>query len=320
MTSWLDANRLANLAAAQAHGDLGVDTTAPPIDVYDAIGEAGVILMWRPMPRQFGAYIAVPGSRPGILINNGLPFPAQRHTAGHELGHHRLGHGTRFDADLDAPARQAAWTPEERAAEAFAAWFLMPRKAVLTALARLGLDRPRTPPDVYRLSLLLGTPYLSTARHLPSLRLASQSLASSWARTPPARIKNGLDPAADAPRSRKPDVWLITESFTAAILTAHPGDRLVIEDAAADLACDHPRWLSELQVGPAGRLALHVGRRPHHGSGTGLVVLEIQGSAAGEQAEVTLTVSPNGKDSARQWAFGVRVEGGHSGIARRWIS
>src|SRR5260370_25986165 len=115
--------------------------------------------MWRPLPRQFGAYLAEAGSRPGMLINNGLPFAAQRQTAGHELGHHCLRHGTRLDADLDAShTRPAVWTKEEKTAEAFAAWFLMPRKAVMAALTRLGLERPLEPLDVYRLSLLLGTP------------------------------------------------------------------------------------------------------------------------------------------------------------------
>jgi hypothetical protein len=152
MTTWLEANRLANLAAAQAHGDLGVDTSAPPIDVYSAIGAAGVVLMWRPLPRQFGAYVAEPGSRAGILINNGLQPAAQRQTAGHELGHHRFRHGTQVDTNLEAPlAQRTVWTAEEKEAEAFSAWFLMPRKAVRMALARLGLERPHAPEDVYQL-------------------------------------------------------------------------------------------------------------------------------------------------------------------------
>ena len=100
---------------------------------------------------------------PGILINNGLPPAAQRQTAGHELGHHRFQHGTRVDVDLEAPLdRRTVWTDEEKQAEAFASWFLMPRKAVRTALAHLGLERPKEPEDVYQLSLLLGTPYSSS--------------------------------------------------------------------------------------------------------------------------------------------------------------
>ena len=102
MTTWSQAHRIANLAAALAHGDLGTDPGQFPVDVYSAIGDAGIILMWRPLPRLFGMYINEPGARPGILINNGLDHASQRHTAAHELGHHVLGHGTHADLELDS--------------------------------------------------------------------------------------------------------------------------------------------------------------------------------------------------------------------------
>jgi Zn-dependent peptidase ImmA (M78 family) len=126
MSTWTQAHRIANLAAAQAHRDLGIDTNCFPIDVYRAIEDAGMVLMWRPLPRLFGWYFA--GPRPGILLNNQLDYGSQRHTAAHELGHHILGHGTRADLDLDPLTdRRAGWTEVEKTAEAFASWFLMPR-------------------------------------------------------------------------------------------------------------------------------------------------------------------------------------------------
>lgn len=322
MTTWLEANRLANLAAAQAHGDFGIDTSLPPIDVYGAIGDAGVVLMWRAMPRQFGAYVAEPESRPGILINNGLPPAAQRQTAGHELGHHRFGHGTRLDADLEAPlARRTVWTPEEKEAEAFAAWFLMPRKAVRTALARLGMETPQEPEDVYQLSLLLGTPYLSTVRHLPSLRLASSGTASRWAATPPGVIKARLDPAAEAPPSRRPDVWLISERLAGTEMTVHAGDRLVITCRSGGQVLAYPPWLVDLPLRASGSRRGGVGRAYGDSSSAGvdLVAMEIQGDAVGDQAQVTIAEPAFGNDPAERWGFGIRVEGRRSGIARRWI-
>ncbi|MBV8992970.1 MAG: hypothetical protein JO287_04530, partial [Pseudonocardiales bacterium] len=84
--TWTDANRAANIAAAQAHHALNVDTATPPIDVREAIAVADVLLMWRPLPRLFGMYINQPGSRPGILVNSEVPRSARRHTAAHELG------------------------------------------------------------------------------------------------------------------------------------------------------------------------------------------------------------------------------------------
>jgi hypothetical protein len=277
--------------------------------------------MWRPMPRQFGAYVVEPGSRPGILINNGLPYAAQRQTAGHELGHHRLGHGIRLDVDLDAPIdRRAVWTHEEKTAEAFAAWFLMPRKAVLTALARLGLKLPETPQDAYQLSLLLGMPYASTVRHLPSLRLTSPNLARKWAAVPPGTIKGRLDPAAEARTSRKPDVWLISSVLAETELTVHPGDRLVISCPNGSDILDQPNWLTSLplRTSPSRRSQGSYGIRGV--PGRGLVVMEVQENAIGERARIGVTspVYDEGRDG--QWGLEIRVEGRLSGVARRWIS
>ena len=47
MTTWAKANGVGMLAAAQAHGDYGVDTATWPIDIYDAIYDAGVVAMWQ---------------------------------------------------------------------------------------------------------------------------------------------------------------------------------------------------------------------------------------------------------------------------------
>jgi len=323
MTTWHEANQLANLAAAQAHGDFGIDTSMPPVDVYKAIGDAGAVLMWRPMPRQFGAYVAEPGSRPGILINNGLPPAAQRQTAGHELGHHRFRHGTRIDANLEAPlAQRTVWTAEEKEAEAFAAWFLMPRKAVRTALARLGLERPQEPEEVYQLSLMLGTPYLSTARHLPSLRLASPQMVNRWAATSPSVIKARLDAAAESPPSRRPDVWLISDLFAETQITVHVGDRLVVRCLSGGRVLPHPSWLKDLPVKTSGsRRPAALYRVPGNtGSpGEGLIVMEIQGEVSGERAQLTVANPSVGNRPVSRWEFGVRVEGRHSGIARRWV-
>jgi Zn-dependent peptidase ImmA (M78 family) len=236
MTTWLQAHQAANFAAAQAHADLGVDPATFPIDVYAAIAAADVMLMWRPLPRAFGLYLDNPGSRPGILLNNQLEPAVQRHTAGHELGHHLLGHGSRVDVDLDLfETTRRGWTEPEKAAEAFAAWFLMPRRAVLAAMRALGRTDLSRPEEVYQLSLLLGTSYRSTARHLLNLRLCSREQSRSWMAVPPNRLKQRLDPGC-APVSRAPDVWRVDRRLAGATVTVSPGDRLVVDlgDATVD--------------------------------------------------------------------------------------
>ena len=156
MSTWIEAHRLANLAAAQAHGDLGIDPASFPVDVYGAIGDADVMLIWRPLPRLFNMYLDESGSRPGVILNSALDPAVQRQTAAHELGHHVFGHGTRADADLEfLLERRRGWPDAEKAAEAFASWFLMPRRAIVAAMARLNFRHLTQPTDVYRLSLPL---------------------------------------------------------------------------------------------------------------------------------------------------------------------
>ena len=203
---------------------LGVDPAAGRVDVVQAIGRAGVGLIWRHLPTVFGAYINEQGARPGILVNNGLPPAARRYTGGHELGHHWLKHTTSIDDDstivltdddhldpIPTPRTPRVWTDQEKLAEAFAAWFLMPRQAVKAGLGVLGLDHPASPTDVYRLSLLLGVPYRSLTRHLVNLRLVNLATTQQWAAAAPSKIKASLDTGFQPPVSRAGDVWLITE-------------------------------------------------------------------------------------------------------------
>lgn len=298
MTTWAEANSVSMLAAAQAHGDYGIDTAVWPVDIYGAIYTADVMTIWRPMPRQFGAYVNDPGARPGVMINNGLPDAAQRQTAGHELGHHWWKHGTRQDGDLDPPGdRRPPWPREEKLAESFASWFLMPRKAAVAALDRLGINELRSPTDAYLLSLLLGTPYRATVRHLPNIRLIRGSKASDWIKVPPNVIKGRLDQANDAPASRKPDVWVLGPRFDGAQLTIHPGDRIVITGTngrCPSVSC--PGGLTDVPTGPSSRTA------------------EIEaGEERSEWGHVQVA------DASGHWEFAVQVEGQRSGIDPRWM-
>lgn len=262
--SWKDAHRVAAVAAAQAHAQLDVDPTSPRVDVQRAIRAAGIALMWQPMPRLFGAFVNEDGGSPGILVNSGLPRGARRHTAAHELGHAWLRHSTSVDdgstidtvvgEEIDAiphADRRRPWPDQEKTAEAFAAWFLMPRRVVHSALKIVGSDRPRSAEDVYRLSLLLGTSYRSTLRHLPNLRLANARDCNAWARTAPATLKNRLDLGAEPPASRRYDVWRIDEAYNGAQIEVEAGDRVVIAGAQPD-QLQFPTWMTIVPSPSAG--------------------------------------------------------------------
>ena len=257
MLSWQQANQVANMASAQALAQLNVNLDAPRVDIAEAIHRAGITLMWQPLPKLFGAYLNQPGAEAGIIVNNRLPRGARRHTAAHELGHAWLDHttsaddGSTINAALDgdplpAANRRRVWSDKEKAAEAFAAWFLMPRRVVAAALRVLNLERPKTAEDVYRLSLLLGTSYLSTLRHLPNLRLASTQSCGDWARIAPGVLKGRLDAFAVQPGSRRLDVWQLTPRYDGLRLHLEPGDRIVLPSSgsARDAAgLDLPDWV-----------------------------------------------------------------------------
>jgi Zn-dependent peptidase ImmA (M78 family) len=232
--SWQVANRVASIAAAQAHDELGVDLLAAPIDVAAAIAAAGVELMYRPLPGLFGAYLADAPLK-GILINNRMPRAVRRHTAAHELGHHRLGHGTVYDPGATEGAAVMAVAPGapdvERTAEAFATWFLMPLRTVRAALEACGFTPPFTAAQVYQLSLRLGTTYAATARHLVSLRLADRQQSRQWAAVTPGRLKRQLA-GEEIGSTLGVDVWdLAAESSTDGAVVASSGDLLVLNEA-----------------------------------------------------------------------------------------
>lgn len=236
MMSWQAANRIANIAAAQAHHALGVDPVRYPVQVAPAIYRAGLAQAWRPLSTLFGAYLTYPGGVAGVLVNANMTRAVRRHTAAHELGHHRLGHrsgvenGWMIGQNGGSIRGRASWSPEEKAAEAFATWFLMPRQAVLAALSNLGVDRPVDAAQVYQLSLLLGTGFASTTRHLVSLRLASVADARAWAKVPPSTIKRGLL-ATILPSTSDMDVWDICRVRDEAVYVS-PGDLIVLRPPA----------------------------------------------------------------------------------------
>jgi Zn-dependent peptidase ImmA (M78 family) len=215
------------LKAAHLHKDFGVDATQR-IDVFGVIKEADLLLAFEPLPRLSGAYFA---AERAILINSNHPLARQRYTAGHEFGHFAFGHGSSVDPLTDPLARWGGstnWRPEEKEAEAFSAWFLMPKQLVRASLEQLDLKRPSSPEDVYSLALRMGTSYEATARHLPNLHLATALQVKHWLKTSPAKVKIALSAGAP-PVSLRNDVWPLDERDNEARVAVRTGDRLAIE-------------------------------------------------------------------------------------------
>jgi Zn-dependent peptidase ImmA (M78 family) len=229
MLSWIDAQRIAAIKAQQIHGDLGTPMDRP-VDVFGAIEELGAMLAFAPLGGNAGIYLRPKEGPPGILIHEGHPRTKQRYTGGHELGHHVFEHTSEVDGDLETELRrgqQERWPDDEKVAESFGAWFLMPRKLVKNALTELDIERPRVALDVYALSLWLGTSYTATARHLPALRLATKARADEWAAIAPRELKHQL--AGDlVPDDMQNDVWWLDERHNGLEIDTRPGDRLIL--------------------------------------------------------------------------------------------
>lgn len=283
--SWPTAHRVAHIAAVQAHHELSIASDRYPIPVDAAIERAGVALMWRPMDKLFGTFLRV-GDVRGILVNEQLTRAGRRHTAAHELGHHRFGHqpdpGSPCAVDTgDGQTPSRRWTPDEQAAEAFSDWFLMPLQAVRAALFCLGLNRPDSPDSVYQLSLLLGTTYRATARHCVSLRLAGAKSSQAWVKVSPRTIKQGLL-AHPLESTRDLDVWWVPPpSGHAEVVVRHlsPGDRVVLPRRSMLDSGELPT----ADNGP-GHVVLTA---PQHGTHT----LRLAG-ADGEAVDLRLVVEP----------------------------
>lgn len=281
MISWGDAHVRAAAAAAELQADLNIDLTRP-VDVFDAVRRLGLVLAFAPLGDVSGLYL--PGQpTPGILLHSGHPRTRQRYTAGHELGHHVFEHAAEVDVDLEGALQRGnvdRWPDHEKEAEAFGAWFLMPRRLIRQGLRDLGIgDKPSDPLDVYSLSLWLGTSYTATARQLAAVRLVDYATSERWAKVQPRTVKHALA-GEMVPDDLHNDVWWLDARHHRQPIDARPGDRLIITldeipssgytwrfteqphelRLLADSYSD--TWEPELHAQPAGETELVGGSRP----------------------------------------------------------
>lgn len=229
MVTWERAHQQAALESSNLHGELGINIERP-IDVFAAVERLGLVLAFAPMEKGSGVYIPAsrPGSLAGILIHQGHPRSRQRFTAGHELGHHQFGHGFEIDMEHDQRLLRSASnlvTDEEKQAEAFATWFLMPRRLLRAGMRELEITL-RRPDEVYALSLWLGTSYQATVLQLETTRLLSADIAQSWRTVKPKAIKLGL--VGDNEMDFRRDVWWIDHTTLSNPIDVRPGDRLIL--------------------------------------------------------------------------------------------
>jgi predicted secreted protein len=160
------------------------------------------------------------------------PATKQRFTAAHELLHHRRDREAVVDNETEWIARgEDRSSDRERLAEAFAAWFLMPKRLVETNLIRLGvrLDQLQAV-DAYELALAMGTSYAATVHHIANMRLISAGARDELLRVPPKRIKRDLGAPGITSDSRR-DIRLVRLSGEGGDeeVRAEQGDAVIVE-------------------------------------------------------------------------------------------
>lgn len=167
----LYANRGAK-RAREAREGLDIADRGPLDDVLRVIedrGGAHVVVLALP-EGVAGAYVAKRDC-PLLFVNGLQAISRQRFTVAHEFGHHRLGHGSVVDEQ--AAISGYLHDPNEVAANAFAAEFLMPRDAV-AGWGRENVDGLVTLEHVVRLACAYGVSAQAARYALETARVVTQ--------------------------------------------------------------------------------------------------------------------------------------------------
>jgi len=190
-----------------------------PCDVYELISQKGPDLQFVDIPSLEGMYLDE-GRVRRICVCGRRPAGRQRFTAGHELGHCILGHGTVIDAEGEL-GEASLNTPEEQAADIFARYLLMPPRAVQRGFRCRGFDPTRPSPlDVYIVSAWLGVGYSTLVNHMAlTLKVLEPSLRQSLLKTSVKQIKQ-----LAASVTTTSDVWILDPLWEGCTVHTQIGD------------------------------------------------------------------------------------------------
>jgi Zn-dependent peptidase ImmA (M78 family) len=192
-------------------------------DIYELIIQQGLDLQFMDVKSLEGLYLS-DGTSGQISVCAFRPAGLQRFTAAHELGHHVFGHGSRFDRELDYKDRFLSIAPEERLADLFARFLLMPRPAVYKGFTNIGANLGQLlPSDVYRVASWLGVGYSTLLHQMRwSLNLLNQTHFDSLIAAKPQAVKQELTPCV-AKYGRR-ELWPADSTWHGSRVHAELGD------------------------------------------------------------------------------------------------
>lgn len=229
MISYDNVHLIAATEVRRKHIQLNVDLTKQ-IDIFRIINENKIPLCFQPLKNLSGAFFpAIPSeySAAGILINENHPKSRQRYTAAHEFCHYIRDNEIIFDLETEIITRDDfdKCIDRERIAEAFAAWFLMPKELVEYQSNIMNINLARiNPTEVYQLSLALGTSYSAMVNHLYSLHKVKWSTRNRLLQVLPKDIKNSISDRSEGMGWN--DVWIMNESYNRETVFVQKGDEI----------------------------------------------------------------------------------------------
>ena len=200
-------------------------------DIVGAITTRGIPLVFRPLDRLWGAFIATGRRTGGIIVNNRLGLAAQRGTLAHELGHLLLGHQSSLDETVGFAGRHGATSraAAEVAADTFALELLASRQLVMEAAKRHNWNRQelRQPDNVYQLSLRLGVTYQAACWGLVTAKVLTVAEAERLHAKPVKELKRALAPKGLITDSWA-DIWTLTGDDANTFIETGPDDLFAV--------------------------------------------------------------------------------------------
>lgn len=231
------ATRLDAVAAAKrVHRALDlqqrVTEGAGLIDVFEAIAELDIPLVFKPLTSALG--LCLPAPLRGIMVTTRRGLHIQRFTAAHELGHVILEHRGSIDHEIlerGQLAPSGGRDLQEVAADAFAAEFLLPRWLYRYHVQSQGWTvngHLRNPDIVYQLSLRMSASYEATCWGLLGHQILPQVEVDILRRATVAQMKSRLGDGFK-PGNSWADVWRLTGKDDGTPIVGNPDDLLRIE-------------------------------------------------------------------------------------------
>lgn len=201
MSDTIAIRREAARSALQLRRSLSVPRESP-VNIFDLASAVGVEVHFMDLPSLEGMFYR--GPDPKIIL------PSLKHrsrgrvsySCAHELGHFRLGHGTRVDEYVAEMETNLPRTDQEIAADTFAATLLMPRPAVLSRFECRGWQvSSATPVQIFHVAVELDVGYTTLIKHLRyGLELIDDSWMKDRAKTKPKALRESITGQADARR------------------------------------------------------------------------------------------------------------------------